>query len=64
MAVLSAEAAGGAYGPNLGGELVPAEAEASDEAGVDLDVSVELDETAAAFCLALWAAAQALSCFC
>ena len=45
MAVLSAEAAGGADGPTLGGELVPAEAEASDGAGVDLDVSVEIVKT-------------------
>ena len=63
MAVLYAEAAGGADGPTLGGELVPAEAEASDGAGVDLDVSVEIDEAEAAFCLALWAAARALSRF-
>ena len=59
MAVLSAEAADGADGPTLWGELEPADAEAPAEAGIDLDVSVEID----AFCLALWAAARALSRF-
>ena len=61
---MSAETAGAADGLTLGEELEPAEAEASDEAGVDLDVSVEVDEAAAAFVLALWAAARALSRFC
>ena len=39
MAVLSAEAADGADGPTLGGELVPAEPEATAEADFDLDIS-------------------------